>query len=193
MSTVAVTPDSPATLKLDHLRHMTDETGMLQHAVFTVPNCREGYATDDNARALLVSTLLEALGSEEALDLAHRYLAFIWYSYNPETGRFRNFMDYQRRWLEDAGSDDKDMFLRTLRCHAAASCQDGCAARSTKERAARHVKTHCFSRVPAQAVAEEAEAAEPGRHPSPGSSIRPRRSASPEAAEAVVAEAAVRQ
>ena len=93
-------------LKLDHLRHMTDETGMLQHAVFTVPNYREGYATDDNARALLVSTLLEALGSEEALDLAHRYLAFIWYSYNPETGRFRNFMDYQRRWLEDAGSDD---------------------------------------------------------------------------------------
>jgi glycosyltransferase involved in cell wall biosynthesis len=93
-------------LKLDHLRHMTDETGMLQHAVFTVPNYHEGYSTDDNARALLVAALLEALGSEEALDLAHRYLAFIWYSFNPETGRFRNFMDYQRRWLEDSGSDD---------------------------------------------------------------------------------------
>jgi glycosyltransferase involved in cell wall biosynthesis len=99
-------PGEHTPLKLDHLRHMTDETGMLQHAVFTVPNYREGYSTDDNARALLVATLLEALGSEEALDLAHRYLAFIWYSYNPDTGRFRNFMDYQRRWTEDSGSDD---------------------------------------------------------------------------------------
>jgi len=93
-------------LKLDHLRHMTDETGMLQHAIFTVPNYREGYTTDDNARALMVSALLEALGSSEALELASRYLAFIWYAFNTDTGRFRNFMDYQRRWLEDGGSDD---------------------------------------------------------------------------------------
>ena len=93
-------------LKLDHLRHMTDETGMLQHAIFTVPNYREGYTTDDNARALMVSALLEALGNGEALELASRYLAFIWYAFNTETGRFRNFMDYQRHWLEDGGSDD---------------------------------------------------------------------------------------
>src|SRR5574342_1257472 len=50
-------------LKLDHLRHITDETGMLQHAIFTVPNYREGYTTDDNARALMVGALLDALGS----------------------------------------------------------------------------------------------------------------------------------
>ena len=93
-------------LKLDHLRHMTDETGMLQHAIFTVPNYREGYTTDDNARALMVSALLEELGSGEAFELASRYLAFIWYAFNAETGRFRNFMDYQRHWLEDGGSDD---------------------------------------------------------------------------------------
>ncbi|MDD5544985.1 MAG: glycosyl transferase family 1, partial [Acidobacteriia bacterium] len=94
-------------LKLDHLRHMTDETGMLQHAFFTVPNYREGYTTDDNARALMVSTLLEALGNEETLELASsRYLAFIWYAFNAETGRFRNFMDYRRHWLEAGGSDD---------------------------------------------------------------------------------------
>ncbi|MDD5544974.1 MAG: glycosyltransferase family 4 protein, partial [Acidobacteriia bacterium] len=92
-------------LKLDHLRHMTDETGMLQHAIFTVPNYREGYTTDDNASALMVSALLEALGNSEAFELASRYLAFIWYAFNPETGRFRNFMDYQRHW-EDGGSDD---------------------------------------------------------------------------------------
>jgi glycosyltransferase involved in cell wall biosynthesis len=93
-------------LKLDHLRHMADDTGMLQHAIFTVPNYHEGYCTDDNARALVVSTLLEELGHNEALELASRYLAFVWYAFNTETGRFRNFMDYQRRWLEDRGSDD---------------------------------------------------------------------------------------
>ncbi|MGH7767343.1 MAG: glycosyltransferase family 4 protein [Candidatus Binatia bacterium] len=93
-------------LKLDHLRHMADETGMLQHAIFTVPNYHQGYSTDDNARALMVSTLLEELGSGEALELASRYLAFVWYAFNAETGRFRNFMDYQRHWLEDKGSDD---------------------------------------------------------------------------------------
>ena len=93
-------------LKLDHLRRMTDDTGMLQHAIFTVPNYREGYTIDDNARALMVSTLLEELGNEEAIELASRYLAFVWYAFNTETGRFRNFMDYQRNWLEDSGSDD---------------------------------------------------------------------------------------
>lgn len=93
-------------LKLDHLRHMADDTGMLQHAIFTVPNYHEGYCTDDNARALMVSILLEELGNGEALELASRYLAFVWYAFNPETGRFRNFMDYQRHWLEDRGSDD---------------------------------------------------------------------------------------
>jgi len=93
-------------LKLDHLRRMTDETGMLQHALFTVPNYREGYTTDDNARALMVGALLDALGSGEAVELTSRYLAFVWYAFNTATGRFRNFMDYQRNWLEDSGSDD---------------------------------------------------------------------------------------
>jgi glycosyltransferase involved in cell wall biosynthesis len=93
-------------LKLDHLHRMTDETGIMQHAIFTVPNYREGYTTDDNVRALMVSALLEALGNEAALELGSRYLAFIWYAFNTETGRFRNFMDYQRHWLEECGSDD---------------------------------------------------------------------------------------
>jgi len=93
-------------LKLDHLHNMTDATGMLQHALFTVPNYSEGYTTDDNARALMVGALLEELGHSEAKDLATRYLAFISYAFNPKTGRFRNFMDYQRNWLEASGSDD---------------------------------------------------------------------------------------
>lgn len=93
-------------LKLDHLHRMTDETGILQHALFTVPNYGEGYTTDDNARALMVSALLEALGEGEAHGLTSRYLAFVWYAFDAETKRFRNFMDYHRRWLEASGSDD---------------------------------------------------------------------------------------
>lgn len=93
-------------LKLDHLHLMTDDTGMLQHASFTIPNYREGYSIDDNARALIVSTRLEELGSGEAIELASHYLAFIGYAFNTETRRFRNFLDYQRNWLEESGSDD---------------------------------------------------------------------------------------
>lgn len=93
-------------LKLDHLHHLTDDTGIFQHAIFTIPNYREGYTTDDNARALLVSTLLEEVGNTDAVNLANRYLAFTWYAFNTETRRFRNFMDYQRNWLEESGSDD---------------------------------------------------------------------------------------
>ncbi|MCI0710047.1 MAG: glycosyl transferase family 1, partial [Chloroflexi bacterium] len=93
-------------LKLDHLQRMTDNTGILQHAGFTVPNYSEGYTIDDNARALIVATLLEEMGSGAAADLATRYLAFVWYGFNTATGRFRNFMDYQHHWLEESGSDD---------------------------------------------------------------------------------------
>ncbi len=95
-------------LKLDHLHHMTDDTGMVQHASFTIPNYHEGYSIDDNARALIVSTQLAELDLDggKALILASRYLAFIAYAFNHETGRFRNFMDYQRNWLEESGSED---------------------------------------------------------------------------------------
>lgn len=107
--TVEVLDNRPAELpplKLDHLYRMTDETGMLQHALFTVPNYREGYTTDDNARALMVSALLEAVGNGEARDLTSRYLAFVWYAFDAGTNRFRNCMDYNRYWIEESGSDD---------------------------------------------------------------------------------------
>lgn len=93
-------------LKLDHLQHMTDQTGIMQHATFTVPNYREGYTTDDNARALMVSALLEAQGIEASSELGSRYLAFVWYAFDTETKRFRNCMDYQRHWLEERSPDD---------------------------------------------------------------------------------------
>ncbi|MCJ7802561.1 MAG: glycosyltransferase family 4 protein [Candidatus Marinimicrobia bacterium] len=93
-------------LKLDHLNNMTDDTGMFQHALFTVPNYAHGYTTDDNARALLVSALLDELGNNEGLKLSSRYLAFLGYAFNAKTKHFRNFMDYQHNWLEEKGSDD---------------------------------------------------------------------------------------
>jgi glycosyltransferase involved in cell wall biosynthesis len=99
-------PSELPPLRSDHLRAMTDETGILQHAIFTVPNYSHGYTTDDNARALLVSILLDELGYSESLGLSSRYLAFLGFAFNSQNKRFRNVMDYQRRWSEDTGSDD---------------------------------------------------------------------------------------
>ena len=96
-------------LNLDHLRRLTDDTGLLQHATFAVPNYSEGYTTDDNARALILTTLLEQLGqreSRELHDLSSRYLAFLGLALNPANGRFRNFLSYARTWNEETGSED---------------------------------------------------------------------------------------
>jgi len=97
-------------LNADHMLALTDDTGILQHAIFSIPNSSEGYTTDDNARALIVSTLMDAspedLGERSDRNLSHRYLAFLWLAFNTDTGRFRNFLGYDRRWLEDVGSDD---------------------------------------------------------------------------------------
>jgi glycosyltransferase involved in cell wall biosynthesis len=97
-------------LNTAHLKNMTDDTGMLQHAIYSVPNTREGYTTDDNARALMVSnTLHEASIDERQVEyskLSHRYLAFLWLAFHSDTGRFRNFLGYDRKWLEDVGSED---------------------------------------------------------------------------------------
>jgi glycosyltransferase involved in cell wall biosynthesis len=103
------TLDRLPAIKLCHLHRMTDHTGLLQHAVFSVPNYAEGYATDDNARALIVAVLLEQLGMtalSESANLASRYLAFLGHAFNPTTGRFRNFLSYERQWLEIQGSED---------------------------------------------------------------------------------------
>ena len=96
-------------LNTSHLSQMTDDTGMLQHAIYSVPYCSEGYTTDDNARALIVSTLLNSSplsASDEHLALSRRYLAFLWLAFHDKTGRFRNFLSYGREWQEEVGSED---------------------------------------------------------------------------------------
>jgi hypothetical protein len=96
-------------LNLDHLHRLTDDTGMLQHATFAVPNCSEGYTTDDNARALVLAVLIEQLAESapNGIDkLTSRYMAFLGHAFNPENNRFRNFLTYARQWTEAAGSED---------------------------------------------------------------------------------------
>lgn len=97
-------------LQLNHIRHMSDGTGIFQHAIFTVPNFHEGYCVDDNARAFLLCNLLDELGGQMTVEsydvLTTTYLAFLAASFNYQLGRFRNFMNFSRQWLEDSGSED---------------------------------------------------------------------------------------
>lgn len=95
-------------LKLDHLFKMSDSTGMFQHAIYNVPSYHEGYCTDDNARAFIFTVLLQEMtGPQPAIEkLASTYLAFLWYAFDADACRFRNFMNYRRKWIERAGSED---------------------------------------------------------------------------------------
>jgi glycosyltransferase involved in cell wall biosynthesis len=120
-------------LKLDHINALTDDTGVLQHAIFTVPNRGEGHTTDDNARALIFSVMLERVRKDRhekfqpetdrpekddwdeierekpnlpVANFSDRYLSFLEHGFNPAKGRFRNFLGYDRRWNEAEGSED---------------------------------------------------------------------------------------
>lgn len=100
-------------LRLDHVTAFTDGTGMLQHATVAVPNPVEGYTTDDNARALHLAAL--AGDDPQAPAIARRTLSFLNYALNPSTRRFRNFMAYDRRWLdEDGGENAQARAVRAL-------------------------------------------------------------------------------
>jgi hypothetical protein len=105
---------------LRHILILTDDTGIAQHAAFGTPDLYHGYCTDDNARALIAAVMAMQLrtdslsskqggprsGSHTLLVALQRYLAFLNYAFNPETGRFRNFMGFDRRWREEVGSQD---------------------------------------------------------------------------------------
>ncbi len=94
-------------IRLNHLRAMTDDTGLFQHALYTVPNRGHGYCTDDNARALIVTVMNWRLFKDEQIrPLFRTYLSFLLDAYNRDAGRMRNFLSYQRRWQEEVGSED---------------------------------------------------------------------------------------
>lgn len=96
-------------IKLDHLKTLTDDTGILQHATHTIPDRVHGYCTDDNARALMVAAMGRKYLISGGMDfdyLSSQYLSFLQYAFNVEKGRFRNFMTYARQWTEEVGSED---------------------------------------------------------------------------------------
>ncbi len=99
--------DLPA-INLDHLRLLTDDTGMLQHARFMIPSRIHGYATDDNARALIAVMSAHEVSSDTKLldDLANRYLGFLDFAFDTKTGRFRNFLSYSRKWSLETNYED---------------------------------------------------------------------------------------
>jgi glycosyltransferase involved in cell wall biosynthesis len=91
---------------LDHIRRMTDDTGIIQHAKFGIPNLKEGYCLDDNARALLMVLMAYKQKKHSfALELSPIYLSYIHYMQNDD-GMFRNFLSFSRNFLDDVGSED---------------------------------------------------------------------------------------
>lgn len=100
------TPPVPQ-MQLGHLLRMCDDTGLFQHAVHSVPDRSHGYCVDDNARALLLSCALTSTDDQPLPEaLTARLAAFLQHAWNPDIGRFRNFMSFERRWLENMGSED---------------------------------------------------------------------------------------
>ena len=94
-------------MQMDHFLSMCDDTGLLQHAVHSVPDRSHGYCVDDNARALLLACALNNPGEQRLPEvLTARFAAFVQHAWNPDTKRFRNFMGFNRAWLEDSGSED---------------------------------------------------------------------------------------
>jgi len=87
---------------------MSDATGMLQHGFGVVPDRRHGYCLDDNARALMLMNVAQGLSRSERMRWSTTYASFVQHAWNPELRRFRNFMNFERTWCEEAGSDDSN-------------------------------------------------------------------------------------
>ncbi len=94
-------------MQIGHFLSMCDDNGLFQHAVHSVPDRSHGYCVDDNARALLLACVLNNPGEQPLSEvLTARFAAFVQHAWNPDTRRFRNFMGFNRTWLEDSGSED---------------------------------------------------------------------------------------
>ena len=94
-------------IQFAHLQSLCDDTGIYQHSVYYVPDRLHGYCVDDNARALLLACVLNVSGEKSLPEVTvSRFAAFIQNAWNPDKRRFRNFMSFDRRWLEDQGSED---------------------------------------------------------------------------------------
>ncbi|TPG49835.1 glycosyltransferase family 4 protein [Sphingomonas glacialis] len=104
-STAALTPLAPDFAAVER---MSDSTGMLQHSIFSIPDRRHGYCIDDNARALMLVSQMTSLDPVQRDKWMTIYASFLQYAWNPEARRFRNFMNFDRTWCEDFGSEDSN-------------------------------------------------------------------------------------
>ncbi|HMS33926.1 MAG TPA: glycosyltransferase family 4 protein [Ignavibacteria bacterium] len=96
-------------INLTHMKNMTDDTGIFQHATYSIPNPKHGYCVDDNVRALHVAVMHKINSNDDTIDpYINRYLQFVYHSFNEDKGLFRNFMSYDRKWLEEEGSEDSN-------------------------------------------------------------------------------------
>ncbi|SPE53247.1 Glycosyltransferase [Verrucomicrobia bacterium] len=127
-------------LKLDHLLRMTDSTGLFQHALFTVPNFSEGYCTDDNARGFILAVLLDELEEEpeRTRALASTYAAFLNHAFDLKTKRFHNHLGFDRRWVDEQGSED---------CHGRALWALGLAAGRSPRRSFQAMSGQLFAQA----------------------------------------------
>ena len=107
-----IDPDMMPAFSLAHVQRLTDDTGIVQHAKYGIPNLKEGYCLDDNARALILTILAyQQNKSKAALDLLPIYLSYIQYM-QCDDGNFRNFLSFKREYLDEVGSEDS--FGRTI-------------------------------------------------------------------------------
>ena len=93
---------------LGAVERMSDATGMLQHSIFSVPDRRHGYCIDDNARALMLMSALPEVDDTTRDKWTTIYASFVQYAWNPDKRRFRNFMNFDRTWCEETGSEDSN-------------------------------------------------------------------------------------
>jgi len=107
-----VDPEIMPKFSLAHVIRLTDDTGIVQHAKYGIPNLKEGYCLDDNARALIMALMAhERNNNKEAFELLPIYLSYIHYM-QTEDGNFRNFLSFNRQYLDEVGSEDS--FGRTI-------------------------------------------------------------------------------
>ena len=119
------------------IRNFSDSTGIFQHSSYAIPDRNHGYCIDDNARALMLMHYVPRHQQVEADRLALTYAAFVNHAWNADAGHFRNFMGYDRRWLEDVGSEDSN--ARTLWAL-------GCTVADARSEGLRHWALSLFKR-----------------------------------------------
>jgi len=99
---------SPLKPDIAAVERMSDATGMLQHSIYSVPDRRHGYCIDDNARALILMSKIDEIDETLRDKWTSVYAAFVQYAWNQDLRRFRNFMNFDRTWCEDVGSEDSN-------------------------------------------------------------------------------------